>query len=108
MHFKLAEYLILITKRELKGQILGHDIYRATGYELLPLQSQTTPSQITERYLLSLIKTSLNSSLLWFSYDWDLTRRLQAQYVARPGDVGKAFWESVPELSLPRSLLIVV
>ena len=95
IEFWTAEFLIVITKRELKGQICGHNIYRATGFELLPLQSVATSSQVTERYLLSLVKSNLNSSLLWFSYDWDLTRRLQAQYVARPGDVGKALWESV-------------
>lgn len=98
-----AEYLVVISKRELKGQLFGHNIYRAAGFELLPLQSSSNPPQVTERYLLSLIKSHLNGSLLWFSYDWDMTRRLQAQYVARPGDAGKALWESVMSVA---SLLV--
>ncbi|THH12165.1 hypothetical protein EW145_g157 [Phellinidium pouzarii] len=44
-----------------------------------------------EIYLMGLLKKHLDDGLFWFSYTWDLTRRLQAQW-SDSGD-GKALWE---------------
>ncbi|KAI0029153.1 SacI homology domain-containing protein [Vararia minispora EC-137] len=96
----LAEYIVLITGRELKGKILGHPIYRATEYEILPIEPNASvvhPVHPVEAHLLALIKSNLNDSVLIFSYEFDITRRLQAQWVARERDEGRASWEVVDD-----------
>lgn len=94
----IADYLVAITGRQLHGQLHGNTIYRATGYELLPLQALMSTNVSAEAYLIALLRSHLNSSYLCFSYTLDLTRRLQAQFVVRPADVDKALWETVKTL----------
>ncbi|TFY69019.1 hypothetical protein EVG20_g3317 [Dentipellis fragilis] len=92
----ISEYLIVITGRDLRGKLLGHPVYRATDFEILPLDpgvSVTNPPHPVEAHLLALLRSHLCSAFFFFSYDFDITRRLQAQYVAKNGDEGKAFWE---------------
>lgn len=48
-----------------------------------------------ETHLLALVRTHLNSGQFLYSYGFDVTRRLQAQYVAREKDEGKPMWEIV-------------
>ena len=93
-----AEYLILITSRERFGGITAHDIFNANEFEILPLNpdvSVQNPSHPVEAYLLALVKSHLNGGSFFFSYTWDLTRRLQAQWLAEKTDAGKAMWEAV-------------
>ena len=97
-HGHAAEYLIIITGRELKGQLLGHAVYRAVDFDILPLDpgiSASKPSHPVETHLLALVRTHLNSGQFLYSYEFDVTRRLQAQYVAREKDEGKPMWEIV-------------
>ena len=98
-----AEYLIVITGRELKGHLLGHPIYRAADFDILPLDpgvSVSKPSHPVETHLLALVRSHLSSSQFLYSYEFDVTRRLQAQYVARENDEGKPMWEIV-RVALP-------
>ncbi|KAI0080005.1 hypothetical protein K474DRAFT_1616227 [Panus rudis PR-1116 ss-1] len=91
-----SEYIIVITARELKGQLMGHNIYRATDFEILPLNpdvSVQNPPNAVEAHLLALVRSHLYSGYFLFSYGWDLTRRLQAQWATHQQDVGKAMWE---------------
>ncbi|KZS96176.1 hypothetical protein SISNIDRAFT_438817 [Sistotremastrum niveocremeum HHB9708] len=88
-----SEYLIVITSRQSIGEISGHEVYQATEFEFLPLQATTPINNPVEAYLLALAKSHLKGGLFLFSYTWDLTRRLQAQWVAREADNGKALWE---------------
>jgi len=93
-----AEYLILITGRELRGQLLGHSVYRAVDFEILPLDpsvSVSNPPHPVEAHLLALVRSHLKTGVFLFSYDFDLTRRLQAQWVAQDSDEGRAIWEVV-------------
>jgi len=95
-HAYAAEYLIVVTGRELKGHILGHPIYRAADFDILPLDpgvSVSKPSHPVETHLLALVRSHLSSSQFLYSYEFDVTRRLQAQYVARENDEGKPMWE---------------
>ncbi|THH17404.1 hypothetical protein EW146_g3395 [Bondarzewia mesenterica] len=92
----LSEYLIVITGRELRGTLLGHAIYRAVDFEILsldPTVSVSTPPHPVEAHLLALVRSHLKSGVFLFSYSFDLTRRLQAQWVAQEQDDGRAFWE---------------
>ncbi|KAI9444996.1 SacI homology domain-containing protein [Lactarius indigo] len=92
-----SEYLIVITSRELRGHLLGHPIYRAVDFDILPVRpglSVAKPSHPVETHLLALVRSHLNSGLFLYSYAFDITRRLQAQYVAREGDERKPMWET--------------
>ena len=93
-----AEYLIVITGRELQGHLLGHPIYRAVDFDILPISpglSVAKPSHPVETHLLALVRSHLNGGLFLYSYVFDVTRRLQAQYVARESDERKPIWETV-------------
>ncbi|KAI9511793.1 SacI homology domain-containing protein [Russula earlei] len=91
-----SEYLIIITGRELRGHLLGHPVYRAVDFDILPLDpgvSASKPSHPVETHLLALVRSHLSSGQFLYSYEFDVTRRLQAQYVARETDEGKPMWE---------------
>ena len=94
----IAEYIILLTGRELKGQLMGHNIYRATEFDILPLNpdvSIANPPNVVEAHLLALVRSHLYGGNFLFSYGWDVTRRLQAQWTTHKQDEGKAMWEVV-------------
>ncbi|KDR84844.1 hypothetical protein GALMADRAFT_107223 [Galerina marginata CBS 339.88] len=95
----LSEYVVVLTGRTLQGQFMGHDIYRATEFDILPLAavSAYVPPHAVEAHLLALVRSHLNGGNFLFSYTWDLTRRLQAQWDTRETDAGKTFWEVVDE-----------
>ncbi|KAH9487075.1 hypothetical protein JR316_0001141 [Psilocybe cubensis] len=78
---------------------MGHDIYRATEFDILPLASVSAyvPPHPVEAQLLGLVRSHLNGGNFLFSYTWDLTRRLQVQWDSREADAGKAFWEVVDD-----------
>jgi hypothetical protein len=77
---------------------MGHDIYRATDFELLPLSPNinvfNAPHPV-EAHLLALVQSHLAGGLFLFSYGWDLTRRLQSQWEAREKAADRPFWETV-------------
>ena len=86
--------MIVLTSRALSGQLLGHDIYRAESFELLPLSPDVTPElHPAEHYLAGVTQKHFKDGNFWVSYTWDLTRRLQAQY--QDGGDGKYLWEVV-------------
>ncbi|KAI0728565.1 SacI homology domain-containing protein [Fomitopsis betulina] len=92
----LSEYIIVITGRELRGRLMAQNIYRATDYEILPLNpdiSVSSPPHPVEGHLLALVKSHLSSGNFLFSYAWDLTRRLQAQWASLKEDGDKPLWE---------------
>ncbi|TFY83312.1 hypothetical protein EWM64_g701 [Hericium alpestre] len=100
IQLSISEYLIVITGRELRGKLQGHAVYRAADFEILPLDpsvSVMNPPHPVEAHLLALVKSHLACSMLLFSYDCDVTRRMQAQYVAKQNDEGRAFWEVVDD-----------
>lgn len=93
-----AEYVIILTGRELKGRLMGQNIYQATDYDILPLNpdvSVSNPPSAVESHLLALVRSHLVGGNFLFSYGWDLTRRLQAQWSAIEGDKEKSLWEAV-------------
>ncbi|KIY51304.1 hypothetical protein FISHEDRAFT_64308 [Fistulina hepatica ATCC 64428] len=79
----LSEYVIVITAREPKGTILGNAVYRATQFELLPLNpavNLSSPLHPVESHLLGLVRSHLDSGSFWLSYTGDLSTRLQVQW----------------------------
>ncbi|KAH8120657.1 SacI homology domain-containing protein [Phellopilus nigrolimitatus] len=88
----ITDYIVVMTGREYKGELLGHEIFRATKFQMLPMNPDIEPELYpAEHYLMGLLKRHLDDGLFWFSYTWDLTRRLQAQW-SESGD-GKSLWE---------------
>ena len=81
---------------------MGHDIYRATKFDIIainPNVSAYNPPHPVEAHLLALVRSHLEGGSLIFSYDWDLTTRLQVQWNNREADAKKALWEVVRWLS---------
>lgn len=96
----LSEYIIVINGRELSGRLMDHDIYRATSFDILPVNptiSSHNPPHPVEAHLLALVRSHLHAGNFLFSYQWDLTRRLQLQWEMREKDGQKAFWETVDD-----------
>ncbi|KAL5535134.1 SAC1 [Sanghuangporus sanghuang] len=88
----ITDYVVVMTGLEFKGELLGHEIFRATKFDLLPVNPDVEPEFYpAEHYLTGLLRKHLEEGLFWFSYTWDLTRRLQAQW-SDSGD-GKYLWE---------------
>ncbi|RPD81689.1 hypothetical protein L226DRAFT_527952 [Lentinus tigrinus ALCF2SS1-7] len=92
----MSEYIIVITGRELRGHLMRQNIYRATEYDILPLNpdvSVQTPPNAVEAHLLALVRSHLQGGTFFFSYGWDITRRLQAQWASLQQDGDKPLWE---------------
>ncbi|KAF7978915.1 hypothetical protein HWV62_44443 [Athelia sp. TMB] len=95
-----TEYIIVLTGREKQGVLMGQEVYRATEFDILPLNpniSAQHPPHAVEGHLLALIRSHLKSSFLLLSYGWDLTTRLQAQWAAQDRAKGKALWETTTD-----------
>ncbi|KAJ7356993.1 SacI homology domain-containing protein [Mycena albidolilacea] len=96
----LSEYVIVMTGREVKGRLMGQDIYRATDFDLLPLGQNIdvfNPPHPVEAHLLNLVRTHLHGGNFLFSYGWDLTRRLQSQWETREQDTDRPFWATADD-----------
>ena len=91
---------------------MGNNVYRATDYEVLPLNTDVSvqnPPNRVEAHLLALVRSHLYQSSFLYSYGWDLTRRLQAQWETLKDDAGKALWEVVSYTPLkPYTLSIIL
>jgi hypothetical protein len=77
---------------------MSQDVYRATDFDILPLSpsaSVSRPAHPVEAHLLALVRSHLKNGHFLFSYTYDLTRRMQAQWQALKKDQGKAMWEVV-------------
>lgn len=76
---------------------MGHDVYRATEFDILPLGTVSTyvPPHPVEAHLLNLVRSHFNGGNFLFSYTWDLTRRLQVQYDTIENDAEKSMWQVV-------------
>jgi hypothetical protein len=77
---------------------MGQDVFHATDFDILPVSPQasvSSPAHPVEAHLLGLIRSHLKSGYFLFSYTYDLTRRLQAQWETREQDQGKAMWQVV-------------
>ncbi|RUS17025.1 YKL212Wp-like protein [Endogone sp. FLAS-F59071] len=94
--FSSGEYMIVITNRERIGRLSGHDIFRVTSFQILPLprnllslsESQTTDEQT----YVHLLETHLKSNAFYFSYTYDLTQSLQRQ-AQLPQSTTKSLWQ---------------
>jgi hypothetical protein len=94
----LADYLVIITAKNRVGRWMEHDIFRATDFDILPISSSVSisnPPHLVEGHLLALLRWHLKESTLLYSCTWDLTRRLQAQWMAQESDEFKAMWQTV-------------
>ncbi|KAK7058336.1 Phosphoinositide phosphatase sac1 [Paramarasmius palmivorus] len=96
----LSEYVVIITGRESLGNVMGHDIYRASDFDILPLNPNVNvynPPHPVEAHLLALLRSHLNGGVFIFSYGWDMTRRLQAQHASQEKDMDRALWEAADD-----------
>lgn len=77
---------------------MGQDVYRATNFEILPLNpnvSVENPPHIVEANFLALLKSHFQSGNFLLSYNWDLTTRLQEQYQRAAQSEAKPLYELV-------------
>ena len=94
-----ADYIILLTGREPHGRLLGHDIYRATDFRIVRVSPDESISyHPVEAHLVALVQSHFTTGLFWFSYTWNVTRRLQSQWMNQSSDRGRALWEVVCSL----------
>lgn len=98
LHSTIAEYIIILTGREHRVRFMGHDVYRAADFDILPLNpnvsAQNAPHPV-ERHLLALLRSHLLGGHFLFSYGWDLSTRLQTQWRERESNLEKSLWEQV-------------
>lgn len=88
---------------------MGHDIYRATNFEILPLNpniSIENPPHIVESNFLALVRSHFQHGNFLFSYTWDLTTRLQVQSQRASGSEKSALWQLV-SIILPIRILLL-
>lgn len=77
---------------------MGNEIYRATGFDILPLNPNInveSPPHVVESNLLALVRAHFHHGNFLLSYTWDLTTRLQVQEQRAPNAQNKAYWELV-------------
>ncbi|CDS08477.1 hypothetical protein LRAMOSA09839 [Lichtheimia ramosa] len=78
-----GEYMIVTLGRECAGVFNGHEIFRATTFQILPLPrdlSNLTNTQLNdEQQYIHLLQDHLKQNTFYFSYTYDLTRSLQQQ-----------------------------
>ncbi|KAH9868748.1 hypothetical protein J1614_007820 [Plenodomus biglobosus] len=75
---RLDKYIIVITKAQPMGRIKGHMIYKVIATEFLPLRERPLHDVDEDNYL-SLLKTLIKTSPLYFSYSFDITNTFQRQ-----------------------------
>ncbi|KAI6005178.1 SacI homology domain-containing protein [Pisolithus orientalis] len=96
----LSEYVVIMTGREHRARFLGHDIYRAADFDILPLNPSVSvqyPSHPVEGHLLALVRAHLFGGYFLFSYTFDLSRRLQAQWNESGSDATRPLWEQADD-----------
>lgn len=96
----LSEYIVIMTGREHRARFLGHDIYRAADFDILPLNpnvSAHNPSHPVEGHLLALVRAHLSGGYFLFSYTFDLSRRLQAQWSESKSDATRPLWKQADD-----------
>ena len=97
-----SEFLVVITNRKRVAHILNSTIYLATDFRMLPVRSDANPAMLShpiEKRLLSLVKESLYSGPLYFSYEFDLTSNLQRQVQQSASSMGAGvpLWKRADE-----------
>ncbi|KAG9314554.1 putative phosphoinositide phosphatase [Chiua virens] len=96
----LSEYVIVLTGREHRARFMGHDVYRAAEFDVLPLNpnvfAQSAPHPV-EGHLLALVRSHLSAGHFLFSYEWDLSTRLQAQWSDRNSNREMPLWEQADD-----------
>ncbi|WFD42736.1 Phosphoinositide phosphatase sac1 [Malassezia psittaci] len=93
-----TEFLVVITNRKKVAHVLGSNIYLATDFRMLPVRNEANPSLLRhpiEKRLLNLVKESLYSGPMYFSYDFDVTSCLQrqARVAATEGSASLPMWK---------------
>ena len=77
-----TDFMVVVTNRKKVAHILGANVYLATDFRMLPLNTEANPTLLRnpiEKRLLGLVKESLYSGPLYFSYEYDVTSCLQRQ-----------------------------
>lgn len=92
----LGDYIVVITNRDSQGKLIGNHVYQATAFAILPLNPDInvqSPPHPVEAHLLKLLRAHLDSGIFLFSYEYDVTRRMQVQWQHHNRDADKGMWE---------------
>lgn len=72
------KYIVTITKAEPMGRLKGNMIYRVVSTEFLPLRERALHDPEEDTYL-AILKNTLLSNPMYFSYSFDITNSFQRQ-----------------------------
>ncbi|KAK2623827.1 hypothetical protein QTJ16_007008 [Diplocarpon rosae] len=78
IRLRLDKYIIVITKAQPMGRLKGHMVYKVIATEFLPMRERPLHDPEEDNYL-SLLKTFIKSSPMYFSYSSDITNTFQRQ-----------------------------
>jgi hypothetical protein len=80
INFGFAQHLCVITKRDLATTVLGMEVWKITGIEMIPVHrtsAMTLDEEEQERISIDAIITSILEANCYYSLDLDLTNSLQ-------------------------------
>ncbi|GAA5796879.1 SacI homology domain-containing protein [Helicostylum pulchrum] len=96
-----GDYMLIITKREKIGTIHNKSIYRVAGFQILPLASNLSNLNETqkaeEQNFVNLLETHLKNNTFYYSYDYDLTQSVQRQNQFGPDMVSAPLYKRADE-----------
>ncbi|KAG2231346.1 SacI homology domain-containing protein [Thamnidium elegans] len=96
-----GDYMLIITKREKIGTIHNKTIYRVAGFQILPLASNLSNLNETQRAeeqnFVNLLETHLKNNTFYYSYDYDLTQSVQRQNQFGPDMVSAPLYKRADE-----------
>ena len=93
-----SDFLIVVSSSKKVSSVLKADVFMATDFRVLPLDSETNKSVMRhpiEKTLLDLLKMHLFSAPFYFSYEYDLTSSMQrqAKLAAAAGGAETPVWQ---------------
>ncbi|GAA5806732.1 hypothetical protein MFLAVUS_000080 [Mucor flavus] len=96
-----GDYMLIITKREKIGAIHNKAIYRVAGFQILPLASNLSKLNETqkaeEQNFVNLLESHLKNNTFYYSYDCDLTQSVQRQNQFGPDMVSAPLYKRADE-----------
>lgn len=89
IRLRLDKYLVVITKSVPAGKLKGSTIYKIVSIDFFPLHERQLHDHDEDKYL-NLLRSTLKSAPMYFSYNLDLTSSFQRQ--AR-SDASEPLWQ---------------
>ncbi|KAI9020157.1 SacI homology domain-containing protein [Phycomyces nitens] len=96
-----GDYLIVITGRECIGNIRGHEVFRITAFQILPLPESlaglSEAQAKDEQTYVDLLEAHLRETTFYYSPTYDLTHTLQRQAQFTTETLSEPLWKRADE-----------